>query len=160
MASRQKLFFPPLSSIQHDPPKTTSIDEPVGEIVDDELKEVDRGLVPVEDIGEGSDVGGGDIGGTTRDIDKDNGDTEGIGSDAGDIGNNEAMESIIDELKKLQDSNNDLHKQLEVSMLVQLYIHFTKLITYCSSCILIILILHPSFNLPFSTIYILLLLYS
>ena len=148
MASRQKLFFPPLSSIQHDTLKTTSIDEPVGEIVDDELKEVDRGLVPVEDIGEDRDVGGGDIGGTTRDIDKDNGDTEGVGSDAGDIGNNEAMESIIDEIKKLQDSNNDLHKQLEVSMLVQLYIHFTKLITYCSSCILIILILHPLFNLP------------
>ena len=160
MASQQKLFFPPLSSIQHDPPKTTPIDEPVGEIVDDELKEVDRGLVPVEDIGEDRDVGGGDIGGTTRDIDKDNGDTEDVGSDAGDIGNDEAMESIIDELKKLQDSNNDLHKQLEVSMLVQLYIHFTKLITYCSSCILIILILPPLFNLPFSTIYILLLLYS
>ena len=118
MASRQKLFFPPLSSIQHDPPKTTPIDEPVGEIVDDELKEVDRGLVPVEDIGEDRDVGGGDIGGTIRDIDKDNGDTEDVGSDAGDIGNNEAMESIIDELKKLQDSNNDLHKQLEVSLLV------------------------------------------
>lgn len=117
MKSRQKLFFPPLSSIQHDPSKATPTNGPptvtptddlpsegplkaaptddlVNEVVDDDMKEVDRGQVPVEDIGEDEDIGAEDIGG------------------------DEAMDNIIDELKNLQNNNSNLHKQLEVIIVI------------------------------------------